>query len=200
MLTTLSTTRSATSGIAPSVSTAGAACAGVVPERSAAPVPSSPTTAAAAMSVRSGVIGSSLVTNLGPCNRLPLFLATGRPIGREVKPPSHRIRNHARIRSNGGFSDLSAPNRDHQPDAGALGLVASAFGGVAGLASALGASAFGASTLAGAPGFAASPLAASPLAASPFGASAFPGVPGLVSPPAGAAPGAAAEPAAGAAA
>src|SRR5262245_56955943 len=60
MLTTPSMTRSATSGIEPSVSVAGDACAGAVPERSAAPVPTSPTTAAAAMSVLSGVIGSSL--------------------------------------------------------------------------------------------------------------------------------------------
>src|SRR3954468_7021623 len=60
MLTTLSNTRSATSGIELSVSAAGAAdgaaCAGVAPGRKAAPAPTSPATAVTAKRVRSGVI------------------------------------------------------------------------------------------------------------------------------------------------
>src|ERR1700759_5400642 len=56
MFTTLSTTRSATSGIEPSVNTDGVAWAGVAPERKAAPVPTRPTTAAAARKLRKAVI------------------------------------------------------------------------------------------------------------------------------------------------
>src|SRR5882724_7693890 len=86
MFTTLSTTRSATSGIEPSVNTDGVAWAGVAPERKTAPVPTRPTTAAAARRLRKAVIFSSgwrpdelghlwgtVVTNLRPVYGLPLF-------------------------------------------------------------------------------------------------------------------------------
>src|ERR1700759_3705648 len=59
ILTTLSTTRSATSGIELSVNAVGAvgvACACVQPKRNAAPVPTSPTIPAAANKLRNGFI------------------------------------------------------------------------------------------------------------------------------------------------
>src|SRR6185503_19971544 len=111
MFTTLSTTRSATSGIEPSVRTAGVACAALGPERRAAPAPISPTTAAAARKLRNGVIWVSsmttsargawspcwgtVVTNVGPGNGLPLFHGPTTPI-RQGNAHRHQ---HFRTRS-----------------------------------------------------------------------------------------------------
>src|SRR5437868_2932175 len=82
MFTTLSTRRSATSGIEPSVKALGDACAGLGLEYSAAPVPISPATATEASRVRSEVIlVLRWVTKLGPTSWLRLFRDTGRLIG-----------------------------------------------------------------------------------------------------------------------
>src|SRR5262245_25897904 len=100
MFTTLSTTRSATSGIELSVSADGAALAWFMPGRNAAPVPTSPTTAATARRGRSGfILVPRWSTNLGPDDRLPLFRDNAHLISWDHPPPDGIILTTRRIPS-----------------------------------------------------------------------------------------------------
>src|SRR4051812_7403804 len=110
MLTTLSTTRSATSGIELSVSTDGeadgAACAGLMPECNAAPAPTSPATAVTARRVRSGVI--LVPRELRILDRTTGCIYSIPPAARSGGDPRRDLRVHVREPGQGPVQEIPA--------------------------------------------------------------------------------------------